>query len=491
MGKKFFSAKLIAAVMAGMVFVSCEEDGPATPSGVENLTEVSTVKFVIAASVGTGNNATKVLLTADRLDDPTYKVTPTKQGTQNDGATYWVFYEQESLFALNYNQGEAGQTASYDLNSNFEMVKNSNTYKLSRFTTYGFYDDYIMTTSTGNATIDAQNYTYTNKNGEQLTETYYPKHFLPAYIDAKSETAKDGTGAANLKLRSENLLGNGEYVTLSGLEQNGTLLYAAAVPMGLSQWGYIQTVNGKEHGYVREGYEDLVKTESGGSGSGKYNANELQWTQYPDECWVAIFKDETLEEHKVIKTDKISYACGRNRSQYYQMLWKADDGYIYVLSPSYAKTMKDSRQQTTLPAGVVRINTNASWENLDFDPNYYKTLKNANGTEAAFLRSWYISGNYIMLLAYDEQGFDGTANRLVIFDTQSDGILKEVTGLPSDISGFSSTPYIDETGKAYMVVSTESGYPTVYKIDPATATATQGLTIVATSVSGVGRLEIN
>ena len=235
----------------------------------------------------------------------------------------------------------------------------------------------------------------------------------------------------------------------------------------------------------------MVKTESGGSGSGKYNANELQWTQYPDECWVAIFKDETLEEHKVIKTDKISYACGRNRSQYYQMLWKADDGYIYVLSPSYAKTMKDSRQQTTLPAGVVRINTNASWENLDFDPNYYKTLKNANGTEAAFLRSWYISGNYIMLLAYDEQGFDGTANRLVIFDTQSDGILKEVTGLPSDISGFSSTPYIDETGKAYMVVSTESGYPTVYKIDPATATATQGLTIVATSVSGVGRLEIN
>ena len=217
MEKKFFSAKLIAAVMAGMVFVSCEEDGPTTPSGVEDLTEVSKGNYVIAASVGTGNNATNVLLTADRLDDPTYKVTPTKQGTQNDGATYWVFYEQESLFALNYNQGEAGQTASYDLNSNFEMVKNSNTYKLSRFTTYGFYDDYIMTISTGNATIDAQNYTYTNKNGEQLTETYYPKHFLPAYIDAKSETAKDGTGAANLKLRSENLLGNGEYVTLSGL----------------------------------------------------------------------------------------------------------------------------------------------------------------------------------------------------------------------------------------------------------------------------------
>ena len=51
MEKKFFSAKLIAAVIAGMVFVSCEEDGPATPSGVEDLTEVSKGNYVIAASV--------------------------------------------------------------------------------------------------------------------------------------------------------------------------------------------------------------------------------------------------------------------------------------------------------------------------------------------------------------------------------------------------------------------------------------------------------
>lgn len=490
--KKFSSLTGFSAMlMTGLLFVSCEEDGPAVPSDVASMTEVSKGNYVIAASVGTGDNATNVLLTADRLDDPNYKVTPTVQGTQNDGATYWVFYGQKSLFALNYNQGEAGQTASYSMNPNFEMVKNSNTYKLSRFTTYGFYNDYIMTTSSGNGTIDGQNYTYTNTQGETLTETYYPKHFLPAYIDAKNETAKDGAGATNAKLRSENLLGNGEFVTLAGLEQVKNYLYSAAVPMGLSQWGYIQTVNGKEHGYVREGYEDLVKTESGGSGSSSYNANELQWTQYPDECWVAIFKDETLQEHKVIKSDKISYACGRNRSQYYQMLWKADDGYIYVLSPSYAKTMKDTRQQTTLPAGVVRIDTNSAWDNIDFDPNYYKALKNPDGTAAAFLRSWYISGNYIMLLAYDEKGFSGTANRLVIFDTQGDGTLKEITGLPSNVSGFSNTPYISDEGNAYVVVSTESGYPTVYKINPATATATKGLTIVATSVSGIGRLETN
>ena len=34
---------------------------------------------------------------------------------------------------------------------------------------------------------------------------------------------------------------------------------------------------------------------------------------------------------------------------------------------SYAKTMSDSRQQTTLPAGVVRIDTKAE----EFDAAYY------------------------------------------------------------------------------------------------------------------------
>lgn len=45
------------------------------------------------------------------------------------------------------------------------------------------------------------------------------------------------------------------------------------------------------------------------------------------------------------------------KSQYYQTIWEADNGDIYVFSPSFAKTMDDVRQQTTLPAGVVRILT--------------------------------------------------------------------------------------------------------------------------------------
>lgn len=251
----------------GLLLASCEEENAGGSTIANGLKEVAKGNYVIAATVGSGDNATNVLLTSDRLDDADYKITPTVQGLQNDGGTYWVFYGQKSLYALNYNDGAAGQTASYYLNTKKEMAKNSRTYELSRFTTYGLYNNYIMTTSTGDATIDGQSYTYTDKDSQSVTETYYPKHFKPAYIDAVNETATDGNGAADITLRSENFLGNGEYVTLAGLEQVGTHIYSAAVPMGLSRWGYIQTVDGKEHGYVREGFEDLVKTESGGSGS--------------------------------------------------------------------------------------------------------------------------------------------------------------------------------------------------------------------------------
>ena len=143
----------------GLLLASCEEENAGGSTIANGLKEVAKGNYVIAATVGSGDNATNVLLTSDRLDDADYKITPTVQGLQNDGGTYWVFYGQKSLYALNYNDGAAGQTASYYLNTKKEMAKNSRTYELSRFTTYGLYNNYIMTTSTGDATIDGQSYT--------------------------------------------------------------------------------------------------------------------------------------------------------------------------------------------------------------------------------------------------------------------------------------------------------------------------------------------
>ena len=87
-----------------------------------------------------------------------------------------------------------------------------------------------------------------------------------------------------------------------------------------------------------------------------------------------------------------------------------------------------------------------------------------------------------------ETGF--TANQLAIFKA-GDKKLTYVNGLPATelISGFGNSPYV-EHGKAYITVPTTEGYPAIYKIDPATATATKGLTVEATQLSAVGKLNI-
>ena len=271
-------------------------------------------------------------------------------------------------------------------------------------------------------------------------------------------------------------------VTLAGILERNNKLYSAAIPMGLSQYGSA-TDGGK---WILPGNNDLVKTEDGGSNSSSYKKGELQWTQYPNKCWVAIFDDETLTNKKIIETDKISYACGRFKSQYYQTIWAADNGDIYVFSPSYAKTMKDKRQQTTLDAGVVRIKVGTE----EFDPDYYYSIEAQTGGKS-FIRCWHITGDYFLLLMYDrpltETGF--TANQLAIYKGET-GKLTYVTGLPSAdlISGFGNTPYV-ENGYAYMAVTTTEGYPSIYKIDPVGAVATRGVSIEATQISGVGKLQ--
>lgn len=466
--KNYLLTGLFAATLAGMALASCSED---EPNNGGNGDEAAKGNYVIAATVTSSSTDTYVLLTVPSLDEG--EVTTQGNGLVNEGATYWVFYGNRYLYALNYHQGEAGTTQSFQMDAVGALEKRSQEYYVNRFTTYGLYDRYIMTTSTGDGPSELK-----DENG------YVPQSFLASYLDVENQTYTSNSVTVSTPFLSENFLGNGEYVTLAGLEQVGSKLYAAAVPMGLSQYGCMQKNEDGSYKWVRSGYEDLIKTESGGSGSGSYDKDELQWTQHPDECWMVVFTDQTLTEYKLIKTDKISYACGRNKSQYYQMDWLADDGYVYVFSPSYAKTMKDVRQQTTLPAGVVRINTTT--ETFD-DAYYYNLEEKADG--ASFLRSWYIGGDYFLLLMYDKAitASDKVANRLAVFNV-TNGNLSYVGGLPDDVSGFGNTPYM-ENGSAYIAVTTASGYPAIYRIEPSTATATKGLVVKATSLNGVGRLE--
>ena len=459
--KTIFRTMLLAAASLG---AACESNNH---NEVDKPAISTDYAYVIASQGVFSNTTTNALLTTSTLSEGSVGM---ENGLVNDGASYWIFYGDKYLYGLTYNQGNAGTTRSYILREDMTLEARPAEYAVRRFTSYGIYDKYIMTSSTGDGPAE-----WADDNG------FIPKSLLISYHDVAAETYTTNDTLEEAYL-AENFLGNGEYVTLAGIEQSGNKIYSAAVPMGLSQYG-AKVEGGK---WIREGYSDLVKSEAGGSGSGAYKEGELQWTQYPDECWVAIFDDETLTSKRLIKTDKLSYACGRNKSQYYQMIWSVDNGDIYVFSPSYAKAMDDARQRTTLPAGVMRIKSGAE----EFDPGYYYNIE-ALADGCSFLRTWPIGGTKFLMLMYNapitpEKSM--TANKLAIFDAEA-GTLKYVTGLPvaENISGFGSAPY-SEGGKCYITVTTTNDYPAIYVIDNTSAVATKGITVEATQISGVGRL---
>ena len=461
--RKFAVVALSTIALA--VVAACETNTNIPTGGTQDNDAVR--PYVLATQGTFTGNTTNALVTASDLNSGVVGMT---NGLVNDGASYWVFYGDKYLYGLTYNQGNAGTTRSYVMNDDYTLAARPAEYAVRRFTTFGIYDRYIMTFSTGDGPAEWAD-----------VNDFIPKSFLVSYLDVEAETYATNNTLEEHYL-SENFLGNGEFVTLAGIEEVDGKIFSAAVPMGLSQYG-VKAEGGK---WVKPGNEDLVKTEAGGSGSGAYKEGELQWTQYPDECWVAIFEDETLAERKLIRTDKISYACGRNKSQYYQMIWTAESGDVYVFSPSYAKSMADERQQTTLPAGVVRIKAGTE----EFDPNYYVNIE-ALTNGISFLRTWYIGGSKFLMLMYDmplAPATTMTASRLAIFDVES-ASLTYVEGLPSAerISGFGTAPY-SEDGKCYIAVTLTDDHPAIYAIDAATAVATKGLTVEATQIGGIGRL---
>lgn len=445
---------LATALFTGGLFASCSDDNKTV---IDGDTVEST--YVISAVVGESST----LLTTSSLDEGTIA---SNNGLVTPLGSYWVFYKDQYLYRLTYNQGESGGSASYELGNNARVTVRDHEYSTKRFTTYGIYADDIITISAGDRATE-----HANADGD------LPQGLQIAYLNTTNETYSAA------EVDAENYLGNGEYVSLAGVLQANNKIYSAVIPMGMSVYGVKEYAD-------KVVYPDLVKTEDGGSASSAYVKGELQWTQHPNEAWVAVYNNKNFSNPTLIKTDKISYACGRYRSQYYQTIWAADNGDVYVFSPSFAKTQIDSRQQTTLPAGVVRIKAGAT----AFDANYYFNIEAVTNGKS-FLRCWHVGGDYFLLRMYDnvlEPGINTvtfTANAMAIYKAESK-TLTYVSGLPdaSVISSFGNEPFV-ENGKAYIAVTTTvDDAPAIYKIDIANATATKGATVAATSIAGVGKL---
>ena len=442
---------MAAAILAvGGSFTACSSDDEAIEEAP------SAGRFVISAKVDDAN----YILTAPSLSDG--EVTAEHNGLEASTGTEWVFYKNKYLFRLQYNQGNAGVTEAYQRSATGGIEKRDITYQISnRFTTFGIYGNCIITA----ASVDTE-----AKNGS----SYKPKGLAFTYLNAVEE--KFNTKVID----AENFLGNGEYVTFSGILEANNKLYTAVIPLGMSAYGIEQ-------------YPDKVVDQSliqAGSGRAETTDKTITNTQHPDSAWVAIYKDDTFTNPTILRTNKMSYACGRMRSQYYQTIWAADNGDVYVFSPSFARTASGI-QKSTHKSAVMRIKAGTE----KFDESFNNgagvfDLETAAGS--ALYRCWHLTGDYFLLQLFTGEfnSMGKNAMRLAIFNG-SDLTVKTVSGLPSEseLASFSKFPFA-ENGVGYISVATLSGDPAIYLIDPATAVATRGLSVkTATEVSAMGVLE--
>lgn len=456
MKKRFFPSYALALCFGALGFAACSEDETTITPPATDKDDVD--RYVIAASAGEAS----YLVTTNDISKDTVSVI--KNGVEADDGAYWIFKDKKSLFRLTYNQGSAGTGSSYYLDANSKLVK-EHTFETQRFTTYGLWGDNVITISTGNTTV-------------QDAAGNYAQGFLVNYLDANTGNLTSNTYLA------ENYLGNGENVTLAGLVQANGKLYTSVVPMGMTKYA----VN-KYASFISD--TELIAKSDGGSGSGAYEVGEIPSTQYPDSAFVAIYSGTDFNETPVIaRTNKIGFASGRMRSQYYQTIWAADNGDLYVFSPGFGRLTTSSadlkRVTGTLPSGVVRIKKGET----SFDTNYYYNIEEL-GNKHPIYRCWHIDEDYFLLQFYTK-GLDARGENtleLGVFQG-STGQLTMVTGLPSDdvLQSFGSNPYTEDEA-IYMPVTTNDGkLPALYRIDSKTAAATKAITIEAESVKAIGLL---
>ena len=460
MEKGFFTWALCAALCAAGTLASCSDDNETVNPSLPGTPGIS--RYVIVAQ---GDEAT-YLVTAESLDEGSVSIL--NNGTETDGGSYWVFYGERYLFSLQYNDGAAGTGSSFVLNGTSGTVTEDKAYTFNRVTTVGTWGDNVITASTNDG------------SQEQDAEGNYAKYLQFNYLDVNNGTTTTARRIA------ENFLGNGEIVSFAGFVEANGRLYTSVVPMGMSHYG----VNTFPDMISDPG---LVAQSDGGQGSGAYTAGQIPSTQYPDSAFIAIYSGSSFDETPVIaRTGKIGFASGRRRSQYYQTIWAADNGDLYVFSPGYGRTATSSadlkKVTGTLPSGVVRIKAGQT----QFDPNYYYNLE-AQGTGHPMFRCWHITEDYFLLQMYSEGTMSGSnvpTAELAVFKGENGTLTPVTNGLPAQetISSF-GTPY-SENGVAYIpVVTTDGSSPALYRIDPVTASATKGLTIVTNNaVQAVGRL---
>ncbi|MDR0733637.1 MAG: DUF4374 domain-containing protein [Dysgonamonadaceae bacterium] len=427
--KQSVSARLLAICCACLpfVFVSCNKNDDPKPEPEKKGA------FFIAAT----GESTQYILQVDNPETGTTSISNNIKTLELSGYT-WIFNSNPSAaVGLIYQQGDPGVGLGYVADENGSLRESGQFLITSRFTSYGFFDRYALTSVGGVTPVDGQGNALLDAGGNNRTDGVTFNFF-----DLKNNFASQTKTIPTL-----NITGNGQQATPSGIVDmgNGEFLTGLVVS------------------------EPKDPTAGGGASSGAIT--------YPDSVWVAAF-DANLNLKRIYRDDRIGYSSGRFRSQYYSQIAKADDGNVYVFSGAYEST-------TTRPAGVLRINSGAT----AFDASYYFDIQEKTGGYK-FRKVWHITGNYFLLELYNDlvPAATGAATQYGVVDVIGK-TFKWVTGIPALDKITATGLPAPHNGKMYFPITAEAADPAIYVINPTTAAATKGLTVTgATSINAIGRL---
>jgi hypothetical protein len=429
--KKDFLKKVLLTGFIGCLsvsFVACDKNDEPAPAP-----ESATGSFFLSVN---GESAAYIIQT-DSLDKGELSIADNIKTLEQTGHT-WIFNENPSVATgLIYQQGDPGIGLGFSLKEDGTLNEPANFQISSRYTSYGFFDKYALTSVGGVTPVDAAGNALTDATGNPRSDGVTFN-----FIDLTNGFALDEKTITTL-----NITGNGGQATFSGIVDlgNGEFLTGLVVsqPKDASQ--------------------------GGGASSGAIT--------YPDSVWVAAF-DKDWNIKRIYRDNRISYSSGRFRSQYYSQIGKAADGNIYVFSGSYEST-------TTKPCGALKIGKNAT----AFDASYYFNIGEKTGGYR-FRKVWHVAENCFMLELYNDltPSATGAATQYGIVDVTAK-TFKWVSGIPAKekITG-TGLPMAYE-GKMYFPIVEEGKDPAVYIIDPATASARKGVSIRgASSLNAIGRL---
>ena len=372
--------------------------------------------------------STEYLMLAEDLNSGSLSLGNNNKTLEMQGYT-WIFNEDPSVaVGFVYQQGDPGIGLGYRLSEDGKLNEIGQFQIISRFTSFGFFDKYAVA-SVGGQTIAG------TERADGATFNFI--------------SIKEGLSMEPKTIPTLNITGNGEQATFSGIVDmgNGEFLTGLVVS------------------------QPRDPNATGGSSSGKIT--------YPDSVWVAAF-DANLNLKRIYRDNRISYSSGRFRSQYYSQIAKAGDGTVYVFSGSYETATKH-------PCGALRINKNAT----TFDPAYYFNIEEKTN-DYHFRRVWHVTGDYFLLEFYNATTVSatGAATQYGIVNMTAKSFAW-VTGIPAKEQITNTGLPMAYDGKMYFPVTETGVDPAIYIIDPATATATKGMTVSGSkNINAVGRLKI-